>query len=42
MYFVSDDIKSMGNDAYRNNNLYLALDYYEYVSNFKNFQLLVY
>ncbi len=29
LFFFSDDIKAMGNDAYQKGNYYLALDYYE-------------
>lgn len=32
VYFFSDDVKSMGNQAYQNCNYYQALDYYEYVT----------
>ena len=29
VFFYTDEIKTMGNDAYQKNNFYLALDYYE-------------
>ncbi|CDW73796.1 UNKNOWN [Stylonychia lemnae] len=29
LFFFSDEIKTMGNDAYQKNNFYLALDFYE-------------
>lgn len=34
MFFFSDEVKAMGNETYKKNDLYLALDYYEHVSVF--------
>jgi hypothetical protein len=31
LFFFSDEIKSLGNEAYRKGDYYLALDYYEQV-----------
>lgn len=31
LFFLTDDVKSKGNEAYRSGNYYLALDYYEHV-----------
>ena len=31
MFFFSDEIKSLGNEAYQKNEFYLALEYYERV-----------
>lgn len=32
MFFFADEIKLKGNEAYKNNDYYLALDYYEHVT----------
>lgn len=34
LYFLGDDIKSLGNEAYIKGDYYTALDYYEHVSKY--------
>jgi hypothetical protein len=36
MFFFADEVKLKGNEAYKNNDLYLALDYYEHVNDRPN------